>query len=113
MRPMVYLASPYSHRRWWVRLMRFWKSCRAAAKLMCKGYTVFAPIAHSHPISRFLSRKFAHDHEFWMQQDLPILECCIRVFVLRLDGWEKSRGVTREIAHAEGRGIPVEYIDPE
>lgn len=114
---IVYLAAPYSHPRWWIRLWRFYRTCRTAARLMERldpqGIAVFSPISHSHPISGYLSPKLRHDHELWMRQDLPILDHCAWVCVVRLRGWEKSRGVAREIAHAEGRGIPVIYIDPE
>jgi len=46
-----------------------------------------------------------------MAQDLPILACASRLIVLRLDGWDRSRGVTKEIEFAAERGIPVEFID--
>jgi len=79
---------------------------------MNEGYTVFSPIAHSHPIAVDLDPKLTCDHEFWMRQDLPILAACKRMFVLCLPGWEHSRGVVAEMQFASAKGIPIEYIYP-
>jgi hypothetical protein len=108
----IYLASPYSHTDPAVTHARFKAACRAAAKLMGDGHAVFSPIAHSHVVADELPDALRLDHEFWMAQDLPILERCERVIVLKLDGWLKSRGVGREILHAVQHGIPVEYMEP-
>jgi hypothetical protein len=112
MRSVVYLASCYSHADPDVREGRFREACRVAAKLMNEGWTVFSPIAHSHPIAASLDPKLVCDHEFWMRQDLPILAACERMVVLRLPGWEKSRGVAAEMQFASANGIPIEYLDP-
>lgn len=108
----VYLASPYSHADPLVRLQRFAETCRAAAVMMERGAVVFAPIAHSHPISEAMNGR-ATDHEFWMRQDLPILALANRLVVLMLDGWEDSKGVKEEIDFAFEHGIAVEFTSPE
>lgn len=108
---MVYLGAPYSSPKPAVRELRFHQANIAAAKLMAQGFVVFSPISHSHPIAAYLEEHLLLDHEFWMAQDLGILEKADKLVVLRVDGWEKSRGVTAEIAHAEKCGIPIEYMD--
>lgn len=110
---IVYLASPYSAPTEQERILRFNEACRAAAKLMRDGLTVFCPISHSHPIAMHMPSKYSMDHEFWMRQDLPILVKCARMYVLRLSGWEQSKGVAKELEFAVNQGIPVIYIDPE
>lgn len=107
----VYLGAPYSHPKAAVREFRFHQANVAAAKLMAQGRVVFSPISHSHPIAAYLDDALLLDHEFWMRQDLGILEKAERLIVLRVEGWERSRGVTAEIAHAEQHGIPIEYMD--
>ena len=107
---LTYLASPYSHANPLIRDARFRAACAAAAKLMLAGEAVFSPIAHSHPIEYHFDAPRAFD--FWMGQDLPILRHCSVVKVLRLEGWDQSKGVTREIEVAKAALIPVEYIDP-
>jgi nucleoside 2-deoxyribosyltransferase len=108
---LVYLASPYSHPEPRVRWERFHRVCRAAARLMLAGEVVFSPIAHSHPIEQAFPE--IKDGKFWARQDEPLLLACSRVVVLRLPGWELSKGVAHEIAVAIAMGKPVDYIDPE
>lgn len=51
MKPLIYIAVPYSHKEESVRLARFESVNRAACFLMNKGYHVFSPISHTHPIA--------------------------------------------------------------
>ena len=78
---------------------------------MREGHAVFSPIAHSHYIADHLHDDLRMDHEFWMRQDLAILRYCQKVIVLRLAGWERSRGIAREMDEARTLGIPIEYRD--
>ena len=87
-------------------------ACRYAARLMDAGHAVFSPIAHSHYVADHLDDEKRLDHEFWMRQDLAILQAAERLVVLRLPGWERSRGIAREIQEATRLSIPVEYMDP-
>jgi hypothetical protein len=107
----TYLASPYSHPDPAQRVARFDRACREAAKLMEAGEAIFCPIAHSHPIE--VASGHVGDFEFWMHQDLPILARSQKVKVLKLEGWDISRGITREIEHAHELGIPVEYLEDD
>ncbi len=107
---LLYLASPYSHSSLIVMEARFKDACSAAARLMERGYTVFSPIAHSHPIADHLRPDFRTNFDFWMKQDLPILKVSDALVVLKLDGWDKSRGVQAEIAYARANGIPIMFI---
>ena len=108
---MIYLASPYSHRSVEVRDQRFRQACVAAGKLMKQGHVVFSPIAHTHPIAELVD--LPKDWAFWARQDLFFLSESDRLVVLRLAGWQESRGVRAEIKYAEDQGIPVEYMDAE
>jgi len=107
---MIYLASPYISQEQTAHHIRYHHACRSAAKLIEQGHVVFSPIAHSHGIARFIKE---HDHDFWMNQDLPFLKYADKIVVLTLPGWEKSRGIKEEIEFANKNGIPVEYMEPE
>lgn len=107
---MYYIASPYSHPDPAVIKKRFEGACRATMTLMRRGYVVFSPIAHSHAIENVVGESEGHD--FWMGQDLAILGKCEGLIVLRLDGWDKSRGVAEEIETARFFSIPITYLDP-
>ena len=109
----IYLASPYSHPDRAVRKARYLAAVQAAGKLMKErpGCAVFSPIAHSHMIAEMTDLPGGFD--FWQGQDMPFLDIwATRLAVLKLDGWQESRGVKAEIARAEARGLPVEYLEP-
>jgi nucleoside 2-deoxyribosyltransferase len=107
----VYLASPYSHDDAHVRRRRFEAACRAAAQLMERGEAVFSPIAHSHPIEEHMGD--VHDTEWWMRLDMPFMQMADELVILRLPGWDVSRGVALERQFFEGVGRPVRFMDPE
>jgi len=110
-RPLVYLACPYSHDDYAIRVKRFNAVCRAAARLIREGEPmVFSPISHSHPISE---HGLPTNWEFWEPCDRAYLSCCHKLIVLKLDGWRESRGVTAEIEIASEMGIPVEYLEAD
>ena len=106
----IYLASPYSHPEPEMRVLRFNEACRVAGLLMKEGHTVFSPIAHSHAIEQTFDS--IEPGPFWMKQDIPILRHADAVYVLMLDGWDKSKGVAQEVELAKQAMIPVEYINP-
>ena len=109
---LVYLASPYTPLNGEPVEERVTAACKAAAELMKHGNCVFAPIPHSHYIADHLGDDLRMDHEFWMRQDLAVLRHCDVVMVLTLDGWDRSKGVAREMAEATAWGIPVQYMEP-
>lgn len=108
-KPLLYLASPYSHSDPAVRQARFDAVCRAAAELIRQGKIVFSPIAHGHPLCAY---GMPPDWQFWQQQDRRFLELCDEVAVLMLDGWRASAGVQAEIAIARELGKPVSFLAP-
>lgn len=109
----VYLASPYSHTDLAVMEDRFECACKVAAALMGEGYSVFSPIAHSHPLAAHMAEKLRTDFEFWMTQDLPILRFADELWVLMLPGWENSRGIKREMEYAASLGVHIHYLSYE
>lgn len=107
---LVYLASPYSHPDGHVRTKRFEEVCKKAAELMGAGYLVFCPIAHSHPIE-VIGMPDIKSGDWWLRQDFAILKACDELVVLKMDGWDKSYGVGKEIEFAKNHNIPVVYME--
>ena len=106
---MIYLASPYAHPDMLEMDYRFHSVCRAVVCLMKQGEVVYSPIAHNH----YLAQTFdlPRDWDFWSRFDLPMIDKADSLWVLMLDGWQKSKGVQAEIAHAINTGKPVLYIE--
>ena len=109
--PLVYLAVPYSHPDPKMKEWRFAEANKMAAKLMKTGIIVFSPISHCHSIAKH--NALPTNWEFWKHFDSAYLSCANKLFVLMLDGWETSVGVTEEIKIANELGIPIEYIEYE
>jgi nucleoside 2-deoxyribosyltransferase len=107
----VYLASPYSHEDEAVRVMRFNAVALATAYKMDMGYVVYSPIVHSHVVAEYLDN--ALDHHFWLTQDASHIATCDKLTVYKLEGWNKSFGVTWEIGFANGLNIPVDYLETD
>lgn len=105
---LIYLASPYSHPNADIRQERFDKVCFVAANLMREGHHVFSPIAHTHPIA--LQGDLPKGFDFWEEFDRKMIGACGALWVVMMDGWRESKGVSAEIKIAEEMGIPVKYI---
>lgn len=116
MKSLIYLASPYSTPCPVLLEERVKRTGEAAAKLIEKGHLIFSPIVSSHPIAHLVSFSPVNHAEGelsgWMAYDFAMIDKCDEVWVLMLDGWEKSRGVEAETDYAEERGKPVKFIDP-
>ena len=106
---MIYLASPYSHPDAAVRQQRFEQVCGVASVLMRNGSLIFSPIAHSHPIA--LAGGLPLDFAYWEKFDRTILSVCHSLIVLKLLGWDESRGVAAEIQIMQESGKPISYLE--
>ena len=107
----IYLASPYTHADKAQRELRHEKAAQMAARLMERGWIVFSPIVHARTIAYFLEPERELDHTFWMRQARGMLRTASYLFVLKLEGWGVSRGVSEEILCAEENSIPVRYLE--
>jgi len=58
-----------------------------------------------------MSHKYAmpKGYGFWQQYNEALLKRSFEVYVLMLDGWRESRGVTDEIRMAMDRRILISY----
>lgn len=103
-RMLAYLASPYTG----AELARFEAVCLAAGGLIRAGYHVLSPIAHTHPIA--VRGGLPGNFEWYEAYDYALIDACDEVWVLMLDGWRQSRGVTKEVAYARRTGKSVRWV---
>lgn len=101
-----YLATPYEAYPYG-KQNAFHAACKAAAALTNVGVAVYCPIAHFHPIARFMEDR---PSEFWVALQQPFMEAARALIVVQLEGWENSNGVARERAAFEKMRKPVHYI---
>lgn len=108
----IYLATPFSHKWFFIRWWRFLKVTKQAAQLMKQGYIVFSPITHSFLIAWFLPSHLMQAHTFWMNQDLSMVEWCDEFWVYAQghDAWQKSRGACKELETATELGKKIRFI---
>lgn len=107
MSKIIYLACPYASPDPAIRRLRFEMATRVARTLTLKGYLVFSPITHAHP----LQVEVRNGWDFWKQLDVPFLEQCGLLMILKMPGWDKSVGIDGEVNTAYQNGIPSMYIE--
>lgn len=104
---MIYLAIPYSFNP----EKSFKKANKLTAYLISKGYTVFSPISHSHPISNYMNKDLQKDSEFWLKQDIEFLKYCNMMIVYCFGKeWLNSYGVQKEIEYCFKNNIKIKFI---
>ena len=111
---MIYIANPYTpldkssadmRRRKYednyqaVQVFTAWR--------LSIGDYVLSPIVHGHPLA--MKYELPTDWGFWWRLDQHYMEQCSGLYVICLDGWEKSVGVTAEIAHGRSLKLPITY----
>lgn len=107
-RPLWYMASPYTKYPGG-KTMAFTLACKKAAELMeGSSYAIFSPIAHSHPID--MHGKLPPTHDFWLGQDVVFLHAATGLFVYMMPGWRESDGVQWEIEWITKAHKPIVYL---
>ena len=84
-----------------------------AAELLLRGYNIYAPISHTHPIHRacptFLAR---HEHELWYQLDNEFIDKVDWSGIILAPKWETSKGCIAERERiADGNRQMLFYSD--
>ncbi len=107
----VYLGAPYSHPNpLWMKL-RFELINLAAFQLIRRGFIVFSPVSHSHPIANTAtSKEVVQDHDLWVRQDEYFMKWADVLAVLELPGWRDSRGLLFERTWFKEHNKPIAYI---
>lgn len=110
MEQRFYLASPYTSESQEIRAQRFEKNCQAAAWLTRCGLMVYSPIIHGHFMVDY---GIPMDFDFWEGHCLSFLSVWATAFViLKLQGWEESKGVSMEFNIAKELKLPCFELSP-
>lgn len=105
---IAYLACPYSHPNPKIKERRHAIVNRIAFDLISQGIFVYSPLTHNVPIDQL----GIHGNWItWKDFDHEMLSRCDRLIVLKLPGWEDSKGVNAEINQAKELGLPIEWME--
>lgn len=108
----IYLAIPYTFNP----VKSFEIANKVTADLMSKGNVVFSPISHSHPVADYLPDHLRTDSNWWMGQDLPMVDWADEVHVVCIGEYgcdliEDSKGVQMELEHAKQTRKPIKIVE--
>lgn len=104
-----YVASPYSDPNPAVRQARYEAAVAFVAWCYASGWVVYSPIVHSHPPA--LVAELPTDAAFWWRVNETMLAVATEVLVLKIPGWDRSKGVAQEMDEAERAGLPVRLFE--
>jgi len=111
MAKLYYLASPYSSKKPGVQEMRYNSVVDIAAKLFSQGIFTISPIILGHPMASKLA--ISGDFETWEALDRELLARCDTLLIIKLFGWEKSKGIAQEIKIAKELGKEILELRPD
>lgn len=109
MKPLAYLAVPFTHKEKWVQHLRYLLVTAVGDLLIREGMDIFSPITESYMYQTIGNT--GGTFNTWKDHDFLMLSKCDKLLVLTLPGWKASIGVTAEINYAKRHKIPIVYLD--
>jgi hypothetical protein len=100
---MYYIGQPYSHKDPEVREQRFKIALKVLQYFISINEPCFSPIVQTHHLE-------SKPSNYWMTTDLALLRLCDKLLVLKIEGWEKSVGLAKEIEEAKKIGMPIQEV---
>ncbi len=105
-----YLATPYS-RYPHGKEMANHVACEVAARCFKAGILVFAPIPATHAIATIGGLDGSFDT--WEQFDVAMMSAADGLIVVKMEGWDRSDGIAREIQWCHEHGKPVIFMEED
>lgn len=99
----VYLASPYWHPDRNIRALRAESARVACLCLVEQGFFAYSPIVHGYA----MDPDETLGGNLWLDHCLGLIPAFDVLLILRLQGWEASKGVSAEVSHAVRSGLRV------
>lgn len=103
---LIYVSCAFGQDDQSVRELRIDLVSRFCAQKMREGVIVFCPLIHNYHILKY---GLPVGWDYWEKFNKELLQRCDRIYVLKLEGWEKSIGIQAEITIARSLNIPIEY----
>lgn len=107
--PFIYLASPYTAKSGLLMHQRYLEILEVAAHFHRHGITVFAPIVHNHDMAK--RHRLPKASDFWEKHNENMLREASIMYVVEMDGWDKSVGIAKEIKLCQKYEIPWRQLE--
>lgn len=115
----VYIASPFTYKtnipflRSLVEFYRFYKVSKIAGQLeaIFPDCAFILPITMSY-ITQKLHSTLGSEFSAWAHTDYTYITQCREIWVIVMDGWDKSIGVLAEIKFAKKHKKVIRYFSP-
>lgn len=72
---------------------------------------MWSPIVHCHEMTG--RHEMPTDAEFWKAYNFDFMRRADAIYVLKIPGWDISKGVKMEIDFAHYNGIPLKFVNDE
>jgi len=105
---LIYLAVPYTHRFSKIRHRRFRLVTEVSAILAGFDVANISPITQSHVQAQHFD--LGTEWETWKRIDTIFMNNSDEFWILEIDGWDRSVGVTAERKLAKKLKLPIRYI---
>jgi hypothetical protein len=106
----IYIASPYTSPDPEVVQQRFEVAEAYTHYLLKNEFWAYSPVVHCHEIAHKFS--LPKNFDYWMNYNFAMLSKASDLHVLKIPGFEESKGVAGEVEFAKKCGISVIYVDP-
>jgi len=108
---IIYLAQPYTHpsQKIVCERVRLIREITAHIINADCGIYPLSPISYTHELDSFVR----DDHD-WYKWDIDfLLEISDGMVVVKMPGWETSKGIKKELNHCFANSIPYVYSAPD
>lgn len=116
-RELIYIAAPYTAKQPNGEEDRVIVNERVRIISLCIEQLILKGVFVVSPMLMHLVRSYANnlpgDWAYWGDYSKTVLSKCDAIFVLTLDGWDRSTGVREEIDFSASLGLPISYISPD
>jgi len=109
----VYIALPYSHESASVRKFRYLECVKYAFELAAKGINFNSPVLLTHDVYELsLAANVSIPYQFYIDMSEHGIKQADELHLLKLAGWDKSKGVGLELQWAKEHNMPIIEISP-
>lgn len=113
---VVFLGGPYWHEDPEVRSWRAVQYSKAVAAIVTgpsgESTMVYSPVAYGHAIDGYFDDRGVSE-SYWRRHGIAMLRRSDQLWILKLEGWEESRGLEAELDVARRSNMEITYIEPQ